>query len=68
MSAAEREPPGWPLPAVAIMVMTWRRNCLAIFSSLATGKPSLADADEARRYLPVRFNFLDIGIDVLGGF
>src|SRR4030042_5826959 len=42
MSAAEREPPGCPLPAVAIMLMTWRRNCFAIFSRSGVDKSNLA--------------------------
>lgn len=29
ISAADREPPGCPLPAVAIIVITWRRSFLA---------------------------------------
>ena len=43
-SAEEREPPGWPLPALAIMVMMWRRSFLAI--SLSSSKErGLAFAD-----------------------
>jgi len=41
MSAADREPPGCPLPAVAVMVITWRRNVLAISPSSATEKSNM---------------------------
>lgn len=41
MSAADREPPGCPLPAVAVMLTTWRRNLLAISLSLGTEKSNM---------------------------
>ncbi len=33
MSTADKEPPGCPLPAVAIIVIIWRRSFLDISSS-----------------------------------
>jgi hypothetical protein len=41
MSAADKEPPGCPLPAVAIIVITWRRNLFAISFSSAVDKLNL---------------------------
>ena len=41
ISAADREPPGCPLPAVAVMVITWRRNLLAISPSSAIEKSNM---------------------------
>ena len=41
MSAADREPPGCPLPAVAVMVMTWRRSLLATSLSSAVDNVNL---------------------------
>ena len=41
MSAAEREPPGCPLPAVAVMLTTWRRSFLAISPSFGIEKSNM---------------------------
>lgn len=34
-SVADREPPGWPLPALAVMLMMSRRTCLQMQESSA---------------------------------
>ena len=41
ISVADREPPGCPLPAVDIMVITWRRSFLAISLSSVAEKLKL---------------------------
>ena len=38
ISTADKEPPGCPLPAVAIIVIIWRRSFFAISSSSGTDR------------------------------